>query len=88
MFAAWKNWRDARRVRKMGYTRQEWEAASDWPLMARFAGEERMRCLICRCAFWPASIASGGGFAYTDAMCLKVADHGLCADSVPGAGLV
>ena len=75
MFAAWKNWRDARRVKKMGYTREEWEAAvADWPLMVRFEGQERQALFDLSLRFLARkSIASGGGFAYTDAMCLKVA---------------
>ncbi len=75
MFAAWKNWRDARRVRKMGYTREEWEAAvGDWPLMARFEGQERTALFDLSLRFLARkSIASGGGFAHTDAIWLKVA---------------
>lgn len=75
MLAAWRNWRDARRVKKMGYTAEEWEAAvADWPVMARYQGEERdaLRELSLR-FLARKSVASGGGFVYTDAMCLKIA---------------
>ncbi len=75
MFAAWRNWRDARRVRKMGFTAAQWEAAvADWPVMARYQGQERDALMAMAFRFLARkSVAPGGDFAITDNMCLKVA---------------
>lgn len=75
MFAVWRNWRDARRVKKMGFTAEQWEAAvADWPVMQRYQGGERdaLRALSFR-FLARKSMVPGGDFTITDAMCLKVA---------------
>ena len=71
----WREWRDARKVRRMGLTAEQWEAAiADWPLQARYQGAERQALMTLSLRFLARkSVASGGGFAVTDAMCLKVA---------------
>ena len=75
MFAAWRNWRDKRRVKKMGYTEAEWEAAvADWPVLQRYQGEARARLRDLSFRFLARkSIAPGSGFVITDAMCLRIA---------------
>ncbi len=67
MFAAWRNWRDARRVRKMGFTAAQWEAAvADWPVMARYQGQERDALMAMAFRFLARkSVAPGGDFAIT-----------------------
>ncbi len=75
MLESWRNWRDARRVKKMGYTQAQWESAvSDWPVMARYQGAQREALMNLSFRFLARkSIAPGGDFAINDAMCLKVA---------------
>ena len=75
MFKRWRNWRDSRRVKKMGVTLEQWESAvADWPLIQRYQGEEcevlrKMALLfVARKTF-----VSGSGFQLTDAMCLAIA---------------
>ena len=75
MFAAWRNWRDKRRVKKMGYTEAEWEAAvAGWPVLQRYQEEQRARLRDLSFRFLARkSIAPGSGFVITDAMCLRIA---------------
>ncbi|MDX1803370.1 MAG: zinc-dependent peptidase [Alcanivorax sp.] len=75
MLAAWRRWRERRRVEKMGFTAQQWEAAvADWPVAARYQGAQRDALQALTFRFLARkSVASGGGFAITDAMCLKLA---------------
>ena len=75
MIKRFREWLDDRRVRKMGFTAQQWESAIvDWPVVNRYRGPERdaLRALtfrfLARKTFTP-----GGGFQFTDAMCLKLA---------------
>ena len=79
MFAAWRNWRDKRRVKKMGYTEAEWEAAvADWPVLQRYQGEVRARLRDLSFRFLARkSIAPGSGSVITDAMCLRIATMAL-----------
>ena len=75
MFKWFRNWRDNRRVQKMGFTAEQWEAAiADWPVMQRYQGAERdaLRDLTFR-FIARKTFTSGSGFQFTDAMCLKIA---------------
>ena len=75
MFKWFRNWRDTRRVKKMGFTAKQWEAAiADWPVMQRYQGAERdaLRDLTFR-FIARKTFTSGSGFQFTDAMCLKIA---------------
>lgn len=70
-----RQWRENRRVKKMGYTAQQWESAiADWPVMQRYQGAERdaLRTLTFR-FLARKNFVSGADFQLTDAMCLKVA---------------
>ncbi|XQW85061.1 zinc-dependent peptidase [Thalassotalea piscium] len=75
MFKQFFDWLENRRVKKMGFTAAQWEAAiADWPVMNRYQGSERdtlrdmsFRLLVRK------SVESGGGFELTDEICLKVA---------------
>ena len=75
MFNRIRNWLENRRIKKMGYTAQQWESAiADWPVMDRYQGADRdalremtFRLLVRK------SFASGAEFSFTDAMCLKIA---------------
>ena len=75
MLKRWRRWNEQRRIKKMGFTTEQWEAAiADWPVMARYQGPERealwqltLRFLVSK------SFTSGAGFEYTNAMCLKLA---------------
>lgn len=75
MLAVWRNWRDARRIKKMGFTTQQWEAAvADWPVMSRYQGGERKALMALTFRFLARkSLVPGGDFVISDAMCLKVA---------------
>jgi len=75
MFSLIRRWREDRRIRRMAFTSAEWEAAvADWPVMARFQGEERAKLRDMAFRFLARkSIAAGADFAYTDAMCLRLA---------------
>ena len=75
MFKWFRNWRDTRRVKKMGFTAEQWEAAiTDWPVMQRYQGAERdaLRNLTFR-FIARKTFTSGSGFQFSDAMCLKIA---------------
>ena len=75
MFKRLRTWFENRRIKKMGFTESEWESAvADWPVVARYKGAERdalrdmtLRFLVRK------NFASGGGFQFNDAMCLKIA---------------
>lgn len=75
MFKRLRDWRDSRRIKKMGLTAEQWESAiADWPVMQRYQGDEREMLremtfrFIARKTF-----TSGSGFQFTEAMCLKIA---------------
>lgn len=75
MFKVIRHWLDTRRAKKMGFTAQQWEAAvADWPVMARFQGDERdaLRDLTFRFLVRK-SFVSGAGFQFTNEMCLRIA---------------
>lgn len=75
MFAAIREFLERRRVRKLGLTAAQWESAvADWPVAARYQGAERdaLRELTFR-FIARKDFVSGGNFALSDAMCLKVA---------------
>jgi Mlc titration factor MtfA (ptsG expression regulator) len=75
MFNRIRNWLENRRIKKMGYTAQQWESAiADWPVMDRYQGAERdaLRDMAFRLLVRK-SFASGAEFSFTDAMCLKIA---------------
>lgn len=75
MFKRLRQWRENRRIKKMGYTAQQWESAiADWPVMQRYQGAERdaLRTLTFR-FLARKNFVSGADFPFTDAMCLKTA---------------
>ena len=75
MFTRLRDWLEGRRVKKMGFTPAQWESAiADWPVMHRYQGADRaaLRDLSFRFLVRK-TMVSGGGFQFTDAMCLKVA---------------
>lgn len=75
MFKWLRHWRESRRVKKMGYTAQQWEdAIADWPVMNRYEGAERdaLRKLAFR-FIARKSFVSGSGFEITHDMALKIA---------------
>ncbi|CCK75929.1 MAG: zinc-dependent peptidase [Oleispira antarctica] len=75
MFKRFNHWLENKRIKKMGFTAQQWESAiADWPVMARYQGAERdalqdmtFRFLVRK------TIAPGSGFEFTQEMCLKIA---------------
>jgi len=71
----WRNWRVNRRVKKMGFTAQQWEAAiADWPVAQRYRDEDRLALQAMSFQFLAQkTFVSGAGFPFTDAMCLKIA---------------
>ena len=75
MFKQLHRWQENRRIKQMGYTREQWEAAiADWPVMARYVGIERDA--LCDTTFRflaRKDFVPGSGFQFTDAMCLKIA---------------
>lgn len=75
MFKRWRNWRDNRRVKKMGVTTQQWESAiADWPVMQRYQGAERTALRNMAFRFLARkSVVAGNNFQLTDAICLKMA---------------
>lgn len=75
MFNLFRRWREDRLIRRMAFTEAEWETAvADWPVAQRYQGEERVALRDMSFRFLARkTIAAGGGFAYTDAMCLKLA---------------
>ncbi|SFG46992.1 zinc-dependent peptidase [Neptunomonas qingdaonensis] len=75
MFKRFRNWLENRRVKKMGLSAAQWEAAiADWPVMHRYQGAEREALHDMTCRFLVRkNFTSGGGFQFTDTMCLKLA---------------
>jgi Mlc titration factor MtfA (ptsG expression regulator) len=73
MFKRFRNWRENKRIKKLGFTTEQWQAAiADWPMMKRYQGAERdalrkvtFRFLVRK------SIIAGDGFQFTNDMCLK-----------------
>ena len=75
MFKWLRRWYENKRIKKMGFTADEWEAAiADWPVMERYQGAERdeLRELTFRFLVRK-NITSGGGFRINDGMSLKIA---------------
>ena len=75
MFKQLRDWREARKIKKMGFTAEQWESAvADWSVMERYHGAEReaLRKLTFR-LLARKTVLSGAGFQFTDAMCLKLA---------------
>lgn len=75
MFKQVRDWREARRIKKMGLTAGQWETAiADWPVMCRYQGAKReaLRAMTLR-FLARKTFLSGAGFQFTDAMCLKIA---------------
>lgn len=53
MFKRFRNWREDRRIKKIGFTTEQWEAAiADWPVMRRYRGAERDALRDMTFAFW------------------------------------
>ena len=75
MFKRLRDWIEARRIKKMGFTTDQWESAiADWPVMERYQGAERdaLREMTFR-LLARKNVLSGADFQFTDAMCLKFA---------------
>jgi Mlc titration factor MtfA (ptsG expression regulator) len=75
MFKRFRNWCENKRIKKMGFTADQWEAAiADWPVMQRYQGADRdaLRNMTFRFLVRK-TIISGGGFQFTTDMCLKIA---------------
>jgi len=75
MFKRFRHWLENKRIEKMAFTEDEWESAvADWPVMARYRGAERdaLRNMAFR-FLARKEFASGGGFQFTNEMCLKIA---------------
>lgn len=75
MFKKFSTWLENKRIKKMGFTTEQWESAiAHWPVMQRYQGAERealkdltFRFLVRK------SFSSGGEFHFTDEMCLRIA---------------
>lgn len=75
MFKWLRNWRENKRIKSLGVSAQQWEAAvADWPVLAHYQAEERdalrelsLRFLVRK------SISPGSGFQLTMDICLKIA---------------
>lgn len=75
MFKRLRDWREIRRIKRMGFTAEQWESAiADWSVMQRYQGEARdaLREMSFRFVARK-TFLSGAGFQFTDAMCLKIA---------------
>lgn len=75
MFKQFRHWRENKRIKKMGFSAEQWESAiADWPVMERYQGAERdaLRSMTLR-FLAQKSFTSGAGFQFTDAMGLKIA---------------
>ncbi len=75
MFKQVRHWLENRRIKKMGFTAEQWEAAvADWPVMQRYQGAEReaLRAMTFR-FLAQKSFTSGAGFQFSDAMGIKIA---------------
>lgn len=75
MFTFFRHFFENRRIKKQGFTAEQWEAAvADWPVMQRYQGEQRNALRQMSFRFLARKeIARGSGFQFTDAMCLKLA---------------
>lgn len=75
MFEQLREWRENRRIKKMGFTAEQWETAvADWSVMDRYQGSERDALRELTFHFLARkTFLSGAGFQFTDAMCLKIA---------------
>lgn len=75
MFKRFRNWLENKRIKKMGFTAEQWESAiAGWPVMLRYQGAERdalremtFRFLVRK------TFVSGGDFSFTNDMCLRIA---------------
>jgi len=75
MFKQLRDWREARKIKKLGFTALQWESTiADWPVIKRYQGAERDALRVMTFRFLARkTFLSGGEFQFTDAMCLKVA---------------
>lgn len=75
IFKRFRHWQENRRIKKMGFSVEQWEAAiADWPVMQRYQGAERDKLHIMTLRLLARkSFISGSGFQFTDAMALKIA---------------
>lgn len=75
MFDRFRIWLENRRIKKMGFTPAEWEAAiADWPVTQRYQGADRKALQdMCFRFLVRKTFVSGNDFEFTDAMCLKIA---------------
>ena len=75
MFGRIRRWLEDRRIRRLGLTRADWDAAvAGWRVLDRYAEAQRqalfamvMRFLVRK------DFVSGGGFPLDDAICLRIA---------------
>lgn len=75
MFRVVQQFFENRRIRQQGFTSEQWEGAiADWPVAQRYLGKERVILREMSLRFLARKeIASGSGFQFTEAMCLKLA---------------
>lgn len=75
MLSFLRNALENRRIRKMAFTVEQWEAAiADWPAAQRYQGADRDALRELAFRFLARKyFVSGGGFGVTDAMGLKLA---------------
>ena len=75
MFKWLRDWYENKRIKKMGFTVNEWEAAvADWPVLARYQGADRQRLREMALRFVVRkNITSGGDFKINDGISLKIA---------------
>ncbi|SBS34326.1 Protein MtfA [Marinomonas spartinae] len=75
MFEHVREWLESRRIKEAGFTSEMWEASiADWPVAARFQGEERaaLRALTFRFLVRK-SFSAGGDFELTESVYMKLA---------------
>lgn len=75
MFNFLRRWREDRRIKKMRFTEEQWEAAiANWPVMLRYQDADRVALRQMALRFLARkSFAPGGGFQFNDEMLLKLA---------------
>ena len=75
MFKSIRHWFEDRRVKKMGFTEAQWQAAvADWAVIERYQGADRVALRDMAFRFLARkSFAPGGGFQFTDEMLLRLA---------------
>lgn len=75
MFNRIRHWLEDRRIRRLGLTQSDWEAAlADWPVMERYQGAERQALFDMVMRFMVRKqFLSGAGFPLTHAICLRIA---------------